>query len=107
MIRFPLRLLAAAYGGALFLGLASWLTGGTLLGAALVFWLGGTLGLFVLPLVGGFRREAEAEEAPSAAERIAAETARWAADLAAERHEAEVRREDAAAAAAAPERRRA
>jgi hypothetical protein len=87
MVSFPLRLILAAYGGAALLGWVSWATGGTAIGAALVFWLGGTLGVFALPLLSGrFRSATEVSEVEAAAEhqRLEREYARWAEDLAEE-----------------------
>lgn len=90
MVSFPFRLILAAYGMAAVLGWASWATGGTGLGALLVFWLGGTLGLFVLPaLLPAFRiAEEPADLSGGLAPGLAlpgGEIARWEADLAEER----------------------
>jgi hypothetical protein len=77
---FPFRLILCAYGGSALLGWASWATGGTGLGAVLVFWLGGSAGLFLLPaLFASFRLGGGEAAAPAGREGA---LAAWAADLA-------------------------
>lgn len=85
MVSFPFRLILAAYGMAALLGWASWATGGTGLGALLVFWLGGTLGLFLLPaLLPAFRIAEEPAGLSGGLALPGGEIARWEADLAEE-----------------------
>ncbi|RMF38693.1 MAG: hypothetical protein D6754_06935 [Alphaproteobacteria bacterium] len=95
---FPFRLIFLSYGGSALLAWLSWATGGTALGAGLVFWACGTVGMFALPvLMPSLRRRALITEAEEAAEARAREAAldRWEADLAAERTERELARWDA------------
>lgn len=88
MVRFPMRLIFFAYGGAaLFAGLRI-ATGAGALEAGLIFWFGGTLLIFALPMLfAGFRGPSHLAEAEAAADRarIARANAVWEADLADDR----------------------